>query len=155
MRGNQAVEVVAGWACFHSRDEILKVRSPSKPTLRLRRLRGTQRAFRNRFNVAPRNPVPDRKSIITWVIITWTSRQTWSTTRRKTGVPRPIRSSENIEAVRASILQSPRHSARKYAFALGLSDRSVIRILHDDLHCHPHRWCLCRNSPNVKDGLHT
>jgi len=24
MRGNQAVEVVAGWACFHSRDEILK-----------------------------------------------------------------------------------------------------------------------------------
>ena len=24
MRGNHAVEVVAGWACFHSRDEILK-----------------------------------------------------------------------------------------------------------------------------------
>jgi len=23
MRGNQAVEEVAGWACFHSRDEIL------------------------------------------------------------------------------------------------------------------------------------
>ena len=49
MRGNQAVEVVAGWACFHSRDEIQKfpwiysqsllcvevarnVHLPSKPT---------------------------------------------------------------------------------------------------------------------------
>ena len=27
----------------------------------------TQRAFRNRFNVAPRDPVPDRKSVVTWV----------------------------------------------------------------------------------------
>ena len=52
MRGNQAVEVVAGWACFHSRDEILKfpwkysqslscigvvrnVRLPLKPTFRI------------------------------------------------------------------------------------------------------------------------
>ena len=51
-RGNQDVEAVAGWACFHSRDEILKfpwkysqsltcigvvrnVRLPSKPTLRI------------------------------------------------------------------------------------------------------------------------
>ncbi|QQP38517.1 Transposable element Tc3 transposase [Caligus rogercresseyi] len=28
----------------------------------------TQRAFRNRFNVAPRGPVPDRKSNVTWAI---------------------------------------------------------------------------------------
>ena len=28
----------------------------------------TQRAFRNRFNFAPLAPVPDRKSIVTWVI---------------------------------------------------------------------------------------
>ncbi|QQP49158.1 Transposable element Tc3 transposase [Caligus rogercresseyi] len=27
----------------------------------------TQCTFRNRFNVAPRGPVPDRKSIVTWV----------------------------------------------------------------------------------------
>ncbi|QQP50701.1 Transposable element Tc3 transposase [Caligus rogercresseyi] len=27
----------------------------------------TQRAFRNRFNVAPGGPVLDRKSIVTWV----------------------------------------------------------------------------------------
>ena len=49
MRGNQAVEVVAGWACFHSRDEFLlkysqslscvgvvrNVRLPSKLTFRI------------------------------------------------------------------------------------------------------------------------
>ena len=99
----------------------------------------TQRAFRNRFNVAPRGPVPDRKSIVTWVT---TFRQTGSTTRRRTGVPRPIRSPENIEAVRASVLQSPRRSARKHASALGLSDRSVRRILHDDLHYHPYKMAI-------------
>ncbi|KAF2892989.1 hypothetical protein ILUMI_13187, partial [Ignelater luminosus] len=55
----------------------------------------TQRAFRNRFNLAPLAPVPDRKSIVTWVT---TFRQTASATKRRTGVPRPVRSPENIEA---------------------------------------------------------
>ena len=99
----------------------------------------TQRAFRNRFNVAPRGPVPDRKSIVTWVT---TFRQTGSTTRRRTGVPRPIRTSENFETVRASVLQSPRRSVRKHASALGLSYGSVIRILHDDLHYHPYKMAI-------------
>lgn len=99
----------------------------------------TQRAFRNRFNLAPLAPVPDRKSIVTWVT---TFRQTASATRRRTGVPRPIRSPENIEAVRASMLRSPRRSARKHASALGLSDRSVRRILHDDLHFHPYKMSI-------------
>ena len=52
IRGNQVVEVIAEWACFHFRDEILKfpwkysqsllcvgvvrnVRLPSKPTFRI------------------------------------------------------------------------------------------------------------------------
>ncbi|XP_011049237.1 PREDICTED: uncharacterized protein LOC105142985 [Acromyrmex echinatior] len=99
----------------------------------------TQRAFRNRFNLAPLAPVPDRKSIVTWVT---TFRQTANATRRRTGVPRPIRSPENIEAVRASILRSPQRSARKHASALGLSDRSMRRILHDDLHFHPYKIAI-------------
>ena len=107
----------------------------------------TQRAFRNRFNVTPKGPVPDRKSIVTWVT---TFMQTRSTTRRRAGVPRPIRSRENIEAVRASVLQSPRRSARKHASALGLSDRSVRRILHDDLHFHPYKLAIVQElSENV------
>ena len=99
----------------------------------------TQRVFRNRFNIAPRGPVPDRKSIVTWVN---TFRQTGSLTRRRTGVPRPIRSPENIEAVRASMLWSPRRSALRHASALELSDRSVRRILHDDLHFHPCKMAI-------------
>ena len=85
----------------------------------------TQRVFRNRFNVAPKDPVTDRKLIVTCVTM---FRQTESTTRRRSGEVRPIRSYENIESVRAPILQSPRRYARKHAYALGLSDRSVKRI---------------------------
>ena len=91
----------------------------------------TQRGFRNRFNFAPLAPVPDQKLIVTWVT---TFRQTGSATRWRTGVARPIRSRENIEAVRASMLRSPRHSVHKHMSALGLSDCSVRRILHGDLH---------------------
>ena len=53
-----------------------------------------------------------------------------------------IRSPENIEAVRASMLRSPRRSARKHASALGLTDRSVSRILHEDLHFHPYKMAI-------------
>ena len=98
-----------------------------------------QRTFRKCFNVASRDPVPDRKSIVIWVT---TFRQTRNTTRRRTGVPRLYRSSENIEAVGASILQSPRRSARKHTSALGLYYLSVPRIFHDDLHCHPYKMAI-------------
>ena len=96
----------------------------------------TQCAFRNHFNFALLAPVPDRKSIVTWFT---TFRQTASATRWRTGVARPILTPENIEAVRASMLRSPRRSVRKHASALGLSDRSVRRIIHDDLHFHPYK----------------
>ena len=99
----------------------------------------TQLSFRNRFNFPILAPVLDRKSIVTWVT---TLRQTASATRRRTGVPRPIRSRENIEAVRALMLRSPRRSARKHASALGLSNHSVRRILHEDLHFHPYKMAI-------------
>ena len=88
----------------------------------------TQRAFRNRFNIASLGPVLDQKSILLWVK---TFRETGTASSRKTEAPRRVRSPENIEAVRASILQSPRRSARKHAAALGISDRSVRRIFHE------------------------
>jgi len=68
--------------------------------------------------------------------------QTGSATKRRTGVPRPVRSPENIDAVRASILRSPRRSARKHASTFDLADRSVRRILHDDLHFHPYKMAI-------------
>lgn len=41
--------------------------------------------------------------------------------------------------MRASVLQSPKRSAIKHAAALELSDRSVRRMLHRDLHMHPYK----------------
>ncbi|PNF39164.1 hypothetical protein B7P43_G01359 [Cryptotermes secundus] len=46
---------------------------------------------------------------------------------------------ENVEAVRQSILRSPRCSARKHAVALDISNRSMRRILHEHLHFHPYK----------------
>ena len=93
----------------------------------------TQRAFRRRFNIPRNDPVPQANTIRSWV------RQleaTGSTLRTDThGRRRSIRTPENVERVRAAVVQSPRRSARRHAVALGISDRSVRRILHMDLNC--------------------
>ena len=67
MRGNQAIEVVAGWACFNSRDEILKlpwkyIRSQSCVGV----VRNVRLSSKPTFNVAARDTVADRESIVTW-----------------------------------------------------------------------------------------
>lgn len=98
-----------------------------------------QRQFRNRFNLATLAPVPNHKSIADWVKC---FRETGSVVKKRPVGARPIRSPENIEAVRQSIAQSPQRSARKHAAALGLSSRSLRRILHDDLHLHPYKLAI-------------
>lgn len=65
-------------------------------------------------------------------------REIGSVQKRRTSDARRIRTPENYEAVRVSVLRSPRRSARKHA-ALRLSDRFVRRIMHDDLHFHPYK----------------
>lgn len=59
--------------------------------------------------------------------------------------PKSVRTPENIAAVRASIEQFPDRSARKHAAALRISSRTVRRILHSDLHLHPHKMMFDRN----------
>lgn len=98
-----------------------------------------QRAFRAHFNIPPRGVVPGRESIISWVS---TFRRTGNVQKKRIGLPRPVRTPQNIEAVRQSVLRSPRRSANKHAAALRLSDRSVRRILHDDLHFHPYKLAV-------------
>ena len=44
-----------------------------------------------------------------------------------------VRTPENIDKVRMAILKSLRRSVRRHSAAIGLSDRSVRRILHKDL----------------------
>ncbi|PNF42023.1 hypothetical protein B7P43_G12304 [Cryptotermes secundus] len=100
----------------------------------------TQRAFRIRFELGRHDPVPDRKTIHVWVS---NFRATGSALKKKSpGRPRTVTTPENVARVRASIQQSPKHSALKHAAALGLSDRSVRRILHRNLHMHPYKMMV-------------
>ena len=69
-----------------------------------------QRAFRTRYQIPPRDRVPDRKYILLWVE---NFRETGSVSEKRWGRPRTSGTPENIEAVRRSVLQSPRCSARK------------------------------------------
>ena len=67
----------------------------------------------------------------------------WIHTEKKSpGRPRTVRTLENVEAIKASIQQSPKRSARKHAMALGISSRSLRRILHADLRLHPYKMMM-------------
>ncbi|KAJ4430782.1 hypothetical protein ANN_19373 [Periplaneta americana] len=62
----------------------------------------------------------------------------WSSTfaelkQKPPGRPRSVRSPQNIAIVRQAFVRSPQRSARKHAAALQLSDRSLRRILQQDL----------------------
>ena len=72
-------------------------------------------------------------------------RATGSTLKRKSrGRHRTVRTPENVEAVRASIQQSPNRSAHKHAMALGISSRSLKRILHADLKLRAYKMMLAQ-----------
>lgn len=95
----------------------------------------TQRELRRRFNIGRNGKVPTRQTILNWVE---NFRLTASALPKKnSGRPRTVRTPENVERVRTAILQSPQRSARRHSVALHMSDRSVRRMLHMDLHFHP------------------
>ena len=102
-----------------------------------------QREFRRKFgDDRQRGASPSRKIIGQWVR-QW--RETRSVevkvrTRRNT-----VRSPENIQRVRIALERSPRRSVWRHSQLLNLSDRSVRRILHHDLHFHP---INCKSSRN-------
>ena len=96
----------------------------------------TQRAFRTQLNIRPGGRVPGRQPIVSWVE---QFRERFNVLPRPRVRQRPARTPENVDAVRQSFLRSPRRSARKHAAALGISDRSVRRILHSDLKFHPYK----------------
>ena len=95
-----------------------------------------QRQFRQHFHLPPRARVPDKKTIKIWV---QNFENTGQTTKKTGGSAKTIRTPENVEVVREAIARSPRRSARRLSFALGISDRSLRRILHQDLHMHPYK----------------
>ena len=95
-----------------------------------------KRAFRQEFNLPPRAPVPFNKAISLWVK---NFEATASTSRKKGGSEKTCRTPENVERVRQAVTRSPRKSAKRHSAELGLSDRTLRRILKNDLHYHPYK----------------
>jgi hypothetical protein len=50
-----------------------------------------------------------------------------------------VRTPANIEAVRVALIRSPNKSTRRASAELGISRRSLQRILHSDLHIFPYK----------------
>ena len=89
-----------------------------------------ERQFPTHFGVGRHGRAPNRKTILLWIR---NFRQSSSALKRKSpGRPRSVQT-----IVRHAVTTSPQRSAAKYALALGVSDRSVRRILHLDLKFHP------------------
>ncbi|KAG5327779.1 TC3A transposase, partial [Pseudoatta argentina] len=101
----------------------------------------TQRAFRARFEISPHRLVPGRNSILSWVN---SFQECGSVAKPRNGRQRNSGTPEAVERVRQSILRSPRRSARKHAVALGISDTTVRRILHEELQFHPYKLAVVR-----------
>jgi len=99
----------------------------------------TQRAFRLHFGIPRHESIPSIDTIKFWIRHLEETGSTLSGLGH--GAPRTVRTPENFQLVRESI-ESPRRSARKHAVALGFSDRSLRRILHEDLSFHPYKLML-------------
>jgi len=91
-----------------------------------------QHEFRKKFRIHWNSKVPSAHAIKTWVN---SFEETGSSVKKKGGSVKTVRTPQNIDAVRASFEQSPRWSAVHHSKKLGLSESSVRRILHLDLHC--------------------
>ncbi|KFM72325.1 hypothetical protein X975_10976, partial [Stegodyphus mimosarum] len=97
----------------------------------------TQRLFRQHFNLGRHGKVPDGRTIVRWVSA---FRTTDSVCDGKPGrSERTVRIPEAVENVLAAILRNPKRSARGHSQTLHMSDRSLRRILHEDLHFHPYK----------------
>lgn len=96
----------------------------------------TQRLFKSHFNLGRNDGVPSRKTIANWVSL---FRNTATTQKKTGGSNKTVRTPANIERVREAVTRSPRRSARKQSLALQLSNTTLRRILHQDLHFHPYK----------------
>lgn len=100
-----------------------------------------QRAFRFQFAVPPRGRVPGRESILSWVN---SFRTTGNVILARRGREKTVTIPGNVDRVRVAILRSPTRSARKQALILGISRRSLHRILHNELKFHPYKMCVAQ-----------
>jgi len=100
----------------------------------------TQRIFCWHFNIYQSNSVPSHNTLLLWVR---NFRETTSPAKRKPPGREPsLRTPENIERVRQAFVRNPRQSTSRNAIALRMSDRTVHRILREDLNFHPYKMVM-------------
>jgi hypothetical protein len=95
-----------------------------------------QREFRRVFGIHRNRAVPSAHAIKTWV---QNFEATGSTQKKKVCSVKTVRTPKNIAVVREAIERSPHRYARRHSVSLGLSEASVRRILHKDLHFYPYK----------------
>jgi len=94
----------------------------------------TQHLFCRHFNIPHHGLVPCHNAIKEWV---QNFQENASALKRKTRGRIPmVQTPEHVDKVRVAIVKSPRRSVRRHSTAIGLSDHSMWRILHKDLHFH-------------------
>jgi len=100
----------------------------------------TQRIFRRHFNIHRNDSVTSRNTVLLWA---GNFRETASAAKRKPPGRQPsLRTPENIERVRQAFVISPPRSASRNAIALITCDRTVRRILHENLNFHPYKMVM-------------
>jgi len=95
----------------------------------------TTRLFRRHFNIPRHGRVPWRNTIIEWVQNF--RENVLALKRNPRGRIPTVRTPENVDKASMAIVKSLRRSVRRHSAAVGLSVRSVRRILHKDLNFHP------------------
>lgn len=94
-----------------------------------------RRRFRARYALHDINEAPTANLIKSWIK---KFEERGSTENiRPPGLPRNVRTNQNIDRVRDAVAQDPRRSVRKQASVLQLHKSSVFRILKKDLNLHP------------------
>jgi hypothetical protein len=95
-----------------------------------------EREFRRAFGIDHNRAVPSARVIKSWFRNLETA---GSTLNKKGGSVKTVRTPNNIAVVTEAIERSPRRSARRHSVPLGLSEASVRRVLHKDLHFYPYK----------------
>ena len=90
--------------------------------------------FQSHFNIHQNQSVPTYTTIIRCVNALGTQGKLLD--RRLVGALRTVRKSENMERVRQTMLRSTNRFFRRDSIELGICNRSVKRILQEDLHLH-------------------
>ena len=96
-----------------------------------------QREFRREFGIHRNRTIPSAHAMKAWVRNFEVS---GFTLKEKGGSVKTVPTPENIAVVEEAIERSPHRSACRHTESLGLSEASVRRILHKDLHFYPPQY---------------